>query len=575
MPARPFPNVAQRAYIRGGIVVDASKRITVEVLHSHGLTADQRQADQIRYNKIRDTEIIRNLDGTVIINLYSQIYKPKLRVCGGSLVNSAYSGTVSPISRLAVLSNETRTLTLLDFSEKRLPTVVVRKTVTRTTSLQTLLNFNQLVGIVSVHATVDILLVTTDNILGPMQVNVAPAFDPTVVASIATKASPAFTSSTTVASTSEWQIANGWSATSSSFNSRKEVWRGFDGTGTQWTSSGGFNASTRLGIAHPKYSIWRLTVTKLQPGSTDYAMIVDMKLYTGCQHAKHARRLDVHSHPHEERKSEEYGFLQVCSTGDCHEAQLKQPTINTTNTMPTSKNNNTFKQDSTNLARASYLLLAEAAKYGGTLGYTLDTELSKPNTMVFIDRSSGQLVIVHRGSVTAKDWLVDDALIAVGAHKNTDKLNLARSITDATEKNITDATEKNYNRPTNSVGHSLGGRLAEQSGSGGQIVTINKAAGLGDIGLRQPSGTRQTDVRTKLNAVSALSSLGRRPESQGIMTHTLPGECGKIAQFWKSSMNNGKSTWTLAGVISESFRACFKSHVWHLKKVQKSAKKNP
>ncbi|KAJ1624703.1 hypothetical protein T492DRAFT_844578 [Pavlovales sp. CCMP2436] len=123
--------------------------------------------------------------------------------------------------------------------------------------------------------------------------------------------------------------------------------------------------------------------------------------------------------------------------------------------------------------------------------------------MVFIDRSGGQLVIAHRGSVTAKDWLVDDALIAVGAHKNTDRLNLACSITAA--------TEKKYNRPANSVGHSLGGRLTEQSGSGGQIVTINKAAGSGDIGRRQPSGTRQTDVRTKLDAVSALSSLGWRP----------------------------------------------------------------
>ncbi|KAJ1637202.1 hypothetical protein T492DRAFT_834706 [Pavlovales sp. CCMP2436] len=170
---------------------------------------------------------------------------------------------------------------------------------------------------------------------------------------------------------------------------------------------------------------------------------------------------------------------------------------------------NKFKQDSTNLARASYLPLAEAAKYGDTFGYKLDAELSRANTMVFIDRSSGKPVIAHRGSVTAKDWLVDDALIALGAHKNTDRLNLARSIAVA--------IEKKYNRPANSVGHSLGKRLAEQSGSGGQIVTINKASGLGDIGRRQPSGTRQTDVRTRLDAVSALSSLGRRPESQGIV----------------------------------------------------------
>ncbi|KAJ1640112.1 hypothetical protein T492DRAFT_832319 [Pavlovales sp. CCMP2436] len=96
---------------------------------------------------------------------------------------------------------------------------------------------------------------------------------------------------------------------------------------------------------------------------------------------------------------------------------------------------NKFKQDSTNLARASYLPLSEASKYGESLGYTLDKDLSRPNTMVFVDRS-GQPVVAHRGSVTAKDWLVDDALIAVGAHKNTDRLNLARNITAATEKSM-------------------------------------------------------------------------------------------------------------------------------------------
>ncbi|KAJ1627811.1 hypothetical protein T492DRAFT_842055 [Pavlovales sp. CCMP2436] len=94
---------------------------------------------------------------------------------------------------------------------------------------------------------------------------------------------------------------------------------------------------------------------------------------------------------------------------------------------------NKFKQDSTNLARASYLPLAQASTYGESLGYTLDKELSRPNTMVFVDRS-GQPVVAHRGSVTAKDWFVDDALIAVGVYKNTDRLYLARSITAATEK---------------------------------------------------------------------------------------------------------------------------------------------
>ncbi|KAJ1616281.1 hypothetical protein T492DRAFT_850935 [Pavlovales sp. CCMP2436] len=75
---------------------------------------------------------------------------------------------------------------------------------------------------------------------------------------------------------------------------------------------------------------------------------------------------------------------------------------------------NKFKQDATNLARATYMPLQQAAEFGKKIGYTLDTELSRPNTMVFVDQS-GQPTIAHRGSVTAKDWLVDDALIATGS----------------------------------------------------------------------------------------------------------------------------------------------------------------
>ncbi|KAJ1620937.1 hypothetical protein T492DRAFT_847416 [Pavlovales sp. CCMP2436] len=167
---------------------------------------------------------------------------------------------------------------------------------------------------------------------------------------------------------------------------------------------------------------------------------------------------------------------------------------------------NQFKSSATELARASYLPLDQAAVYGQKLGYTLDTQLSQDNTIVFIDNITGQPTIAHRGSVTAKDWLVDDVLIAAGANRETERLRRARQITAA--------AEMKYKQKSNAIGHSLGGRLAERSGSGGEVVTFNKAAGLGDINSRLPNGTRQTDVRTKLDAVSALSSLGRRTASQ-------------------------------------------------------------
>ncbi|KAJ1626789.1 hypothetical protein T492DRAFT_842907 [Pavlovales sp. CCMP2436] len=174
-----------------------------------------------------------------------------------------------------------------------------------------------------------------------------------------------------------------------------------------------------------------------------------------------------------------------------------------------------FKRNAIDLARASYLPLDQAATFGDSLGFTLDQQLTQVDTLVYTDKRTGQPTIVHRGSTTPRDFLVDDALIAFGSGRETQRQRRAREITAE--------AETKYNKPSNSTGHSLGGRLAERSGSRGSIITFNKAAGLGDIpsfnftGRSQPqmqNGTRQTDVRTRLDPISALSSLGRRPSNQ-------------------------------------------------------------
>ncbi|KAJ1624704.1 hypothetical protein T492DRAFT_844579 [Pavlovales sp. CCMP2436] len=79
------------------------------------------------------------------------------------------------------------------------------------------------------------------------------------------------------------QVADGsrpaeWTLSGSNDNSSFSNVQSF--AGLDWTFSGEVKTFA-IAVAHPKYSIWRLTVTKLQPGSTDYVMIVDMKLYTG------------------------------------------------------------------------------------------------------------------------------------------------------------------------------------------------------------------------------------------------------------------------------------------------------
>jgi hypothetical protein len=167
-----------------------------------------------------------------------------------------------------------------------------------------------------------------------------------------------------------------------------------------------------------------------------------------------------------------------------------------------------LREDSGALIRASYLP-AQAAVQRLARKYLLDRELSSADTRVWVNRRSGVPVVVHRGSKTARDWFVEDAAIAIGAAQNTARVKKARIVTRL--------TETKYGVPADAVGHSLGGRLAEVSGAHGEIITFNKAAGLGDLFAIPEAGERQLDVRTAPDAVSLLSTT-----QQGTRTETIP-----------------------------------------------------
>jgi hypothetical protein len=77
-----------------------------------------------------------------------------------------------------------------------------------------------------------------------------------------------------------------------------------------------------------------------------------------------------------------------------------------------------LREDSGVLIRASYMPMQDAARRLARK-YLLDRELSSMDTRVWVDRRSGVPVVVHRGSKTARDWLVEDAAIAIGAAQNT------------------------------------------------------------------------------------------------------------------------------------------------------------
>ena len=154
-----------------------------------------------------------------------------------------------------------------------------------------------------------------------------------------------------------------------------------------------------------------------------------------------------------------------------------------------------LRNDLGDLLTNSYKPQQEASDDMKKKGYKYDNELSNMETKIFIDEKSGEPVIVHRGTVTVKDWL-DDAKLALGFGKST------KRVKDAQE--INKKVEAKYNKPVHNVGHSLGGFLAENAGGKGNIITYNKGAGVSDLFTKKNS-KRQLDIFADDDLVSTIA----------------------------------------------------------------------
>ena len=165
------------------------------------------------------------------------------------------------------------------------------------------------------------------------------------------------------------------------------------------------------------------------------------------------------------------------------------------------------------LLKFGYENQKEAARDAKKLGYSYDSQLSNNETKVFV--KDGKPTIVHRGSKRVKDWLVDDALILFGLEEKASPLfnRLGLPLRSTKAKNITKQVEAKYHTSANTVGHSLAGRLSENSGAHGNIITYNKAVGLADIGTKKNS-KRQLDVRNSGDIVSVLGHTQRANKEQ-------------------------------------------------------------
>ncbi|KAJ1635300.1 hypothetical protein T492DRAFT_1141764 [Pavlovales sp. CCMP2436] len=261
-----------------GTVIDASKRITVEILATGSQRANVRQ---IKYDITRfldeqnallpffnpaaqytllfsysdvnydllfycgDTLIAVNPEGSSNVTFYNQIYKPVIRICGGAIVNNAYSGVVCPISRLSVISNEFRALTINDFINKRLPTTIGQDSFFSGDIIGRASNgdpYNIVDSLQTLNA--ELLYQKKRSQFGaalPQSTHViaTPAYNPTTISSL-NKASPAFASTSTINSNDDWTITAGWRASSSSYyqnNASFLPFKAFDRINTTYWAS--------------------------------------------------------------------------------------------------------------------------------------------------------------------------------------------------------------------------------------------------------------------------------------------------------------------------------------------------
>ena len=166
----------------------------------------------------------------------------------------------------------------------------------------------------------------------------------------------------------------------------------------------------------------------------------------------------------------------------------------TSNLFNKNNNNSLFSklpQFDKDLFLASYMNQGDAQNNLEKYNLKRDDNLSSNNTKVFYDTSTNQPYVLHRGTKTFND-VIDDGLVGLGLskyshrHKNAERVN----------KKILDK----YGTSANNYGTSLGGHLAENSNTKGNVVTYNKAVGLSDVFKRLPSS--QTDYRVVEDIIS-------------------------------------------------------------------------
>lgn len=145
------------------------------------------------------------------------------------------------------------------------------------------------------------------------------------------------------------------------------------------------------------------------------------------------------------------------------------------------------------LTRTRKLLKAGYDSHATKSGkFQVDKSLSGKRVKVFVDPTTNRVAVVHRGTQSAKDWVTN-----LGMTLGTEGGNRFKHA-----KKIQRAAEKKYGADNiTTMGHSLGGRIAEKFGKNThQIITFNKAAIPKTMFRTVPK--KQLDIRDTKDLVS-------------------------------------------------------------------------
>lgn len=128
-------------------------------------------------------------------------------------------------------------------------------------------------------------------------------------------------------------------------------------------------------------------------------------------------------------------------------------------------------------------------------GFQIDKGLSGKRTKVWNNPETNQTVVGHRGTSNIKNWGTDLAM-GVGYENDGSRFQHAKKVQKKAEK-------KNGAENVSTIGHSLGGRLAEKYGKKtNEVITVNKAVVPPTMFNKAPEN--QYDIRSSRDLVSAL-----------------------------------------------------------------------